>query len=135
MKKQGFTILELLIATSVLTVGLIVVLSIFPVNRRYIAQSSATTQASFLAQEQIEYVRSLDYASLTTGTFEATHTLGSSSTDPLNQFSRQTTVSLIDGSYGSSASDVGLKKVVTTVTWTENNGARQYQLATFVHDQ
>ena len=134
-RKPGFTFLELLIAVSLFTVGMISLLQIFPVNRKFLAQSAQTTQASFLAQEQIETVRGTDYASLTVGTFEARHFVGSSASDPLNMFERQTTVSLINGNRQATATDVGLKKIDINVYWSERAINRTYTISTYVYDK
>ena len=135
MRKSGFTFLELLIALSLFTVGMVTVLQIFPVNRRYLTQSGQITQASFLAQEQIEAVRALDYETLTSGTYEARHAIGAASSDPLNQFERQTTVTLIDGNRATTVTDVGLKKVDVIVYWSERTISRQYSLSTYVYQK
>ena len=95
-------------------------------------QQAVTT---YLAQEQIEYVRTLDYDSLTVGTFEASHALGNGSADRLSQYSRSTTVGYVNGSWNTSATDTGLKKVDVNVTWTERSGTRQYSLTTYVYDK
>ena len=135
MKRPGFTLLELLIALSLFSIGMLTILEIFPVNRRFLTQSAQTTQASFLAQEEIESIRGLDYASLTVGTFEPTHTLGASTSDSLNTFSRQTTISYIDGNHQVTAINAGLKQVNVTVTWQERTINRQYLLSTYVYDK
>lgn len=135
MKKRqgGFTFLELLLATSLFTVGMISVLQIFPVNRRLLTQSSQTTQAVYLAQEEMEYIRTLDYATLTTGNFEPTETLDNTGGAIFTQYQRSTVVSLIDSNRATTATDIGLKKVVVTVTWTEHNISRQYSITTYVY--
>lgn len=135
MKRPAFTFLELLIAVSLFSVGILSVLKIFPVNRRFLTQSANTTQAAYLAQEEIETVRAVAYDDLDVGTLEAQHALGASTGDPFGQYQRQTVVSLIDTNWAATATDSGLKKVVTTITWTEHGIARSYQLATYVSKQ
>lgn len=135
MKQPGFTFLELLIALSLFVVGMVSVLNIFPVNQRYLAQSANTTQAAFLAQEKAEQIRSLDYDSLTVGTFETREAMGSSSSDPLNNFQREAIVSLIDSNRQSTATDVGLKKIDINVYWTERSVSRQFSLSTYVYNK
>lgn len=134
MKRPGFTFLELLIALSLFSVGMVTALQIFPLNRRFLAQSQHTTQASFVAQEGVEYVRSLDYSSLTTGSFEPNHAVAIVP-DPLSIYSRSTLVELIDTNRNASATDVGLKKVTVTVTWLERSLTRSYTIATYVYNQ
>lgn len=131
-RRPAFTFLELLIALSLFSVGMISILQIFPLNRRYLAQSSFLTQATYLGQEQLETLQGVAYVDLTVGTFEARHALGDSAAPGLSQFERQTVVSLINSSYNATATDIGLKKVETTVFWVERSGNRQYQLVTYV---
>lgn len=135
MRKPGFTFLELLIATTLFSVGMISVLQIFPVNRRLLTQSAQTTQAAFLAQEQVEKVRNTDYATLTTGNYEPRAALDSTGGQIFAQYERQTVISYIDTNYATSATDTGLKKVLVTVFWTERNINRQYTLGTYVYDK
>ena len=129
--------MELLIAVSLFSFGMLSVIQIFPINRRYLTQSAQTTQAAFLAQEQMEIIRELPYSSITTGTFEARHTVGTGTSDPLNQFERQTVVSFVDSSndWAASGSDTGLKKIDVTVYWLERTINRQYGLSTYVSEK
>jgi prepilin-type N-terminal cleavage/methylation domain-containing protein len=137
-KQSGFTFIELLVALSLFVVGMLTILQIFPVNRKYLTQSGDTTQATFLAQEEMETVRSLGYEDLTVGTnpyFEPAHPLGSSSSDPFNQYTRQTEVEYIDpNTFQVISTDDHLKQVIITVTWQESNLNRQYVLSSYVYD-
>lgn len=137
MKKKAFTILELVIALSIFVVGMVSILEIFPVNRRFLAQSSMLTQASYLAQEGIEATRALDYGSLTVGVnpyFEVRHFMSATAGDQLSLFERRTEVELVDpATLGSSNTDQHLKKIETIVYWTENNNPRQYAIDTYVY--
>jgi Tfp pilus assembly protein PilV len=138
MKRPAFTFLELLVSLTLFVVGMLSVLQIFPVNRRFLQQSAQNTQATFLAQEEVENIRSLTYDTITTGTFEASHALGSGTSDPLNQFTRQTVVTLVSPestptAYATSATDLGMKRVDVTVSWKERTIARTYVLSTYVY--
>jgi len=140
MKRTGFTFVELLVALSLFAVGMLSVLEIFPVTRAFLTQSSQTTQASFLAQQELETIRSLPYADLTVGTYEAQHAVSSDSSSQLSEFQRQTTVSLVSpesspAPYAATATDLGMKKVDVTVTWQEKNHTRQLTLSTYVYQQ
>jgi prepilin-type N-terminal cleavage/methylation domain-containing protein len=132
-KKKGFTLVELVVAIMLFSYGIISVMQVFPINRKLLLQSSLQTQASFLAQEQIENVAAQSYASLTTGYYEPQAALTGDGTF-VTQFQRSTVISLIDGTYASSGTDVGLKKVVVTVYWTDGNINRTYALTTYVNN-
>lgn len=131
-KRRGFTIIELALAIFLFSFGVVSVLQIFPVNRRILAQSTLQSQASFLAQEQIEAIRSEDYADLTVGSYEARHTLPGTIGAFATQFDRETTVSYLNSNYAVIGTDQGLKKVVVTVYWTERTINQTYTLTTFV---
>jgi len=131
MKVRAFTFVELLIALSLFSVGMLSILQVFPANRRLLAQSSYQSQASFLAEEQMETLRSLPYSSLTTGTYEAKATVPNSTGTQYSLFQRSTTIDYIDGSYSVSATDTGLKRLTVTVYWSEGNVNRTYVLTTY----
>jgi prepilin-type N-terminal cleavage/methylation domain-containing protein len=132
-RRKAFTFLELLLALTVFSVGILSVLKIFPLSKRYLNQSAMTTQASSLAQEQVEIIRSLPYSSVTAG-LEARHTLAT--TGAFSQFERQTTVQLIDSNYQPTNTDVGLKKITVDVFWLENlTVSRQLTIHTFVYNK
>lgn len=139
MKKSGFTLVEVMVALSLFAVGMLSILQIFPINRRYLAQSANTTQAVFLAQEEIEQVRSQPYANLTIGTYETKHAVSQTAGDPLSQYQRQTTVTIINAAHQSispqdTAHDLGLKQLDVTVYWLENTISRSYTLSTYVYN-
>lgn len=131
-RKSGFTFLEVLVALSLFAVGMISVLAIFPVNRRFLLQSANTTQAVELAQEKLEQVRALTYNDLTVGAYEAAAPVTADTTNPLSQYTRQTTVTLLDGNRQTTNTDQGLKKVDVQVSWKEHGANRQYTLSTYV---
>lgn len=60
-RTRGFTFVELLVALVVFTLGMLAILRIVPVNRKFIAQSYRRSQAVFLAQERIEQLLSESY--------------------------------------------------------------------------
>jgi len=136
MRKRGFTFLELLIAISLFAVGMVSILQIFPVNRRFLAQSASTTQAVFLAQEALEQARSVPYDNLTIGTYQAKAPVSTVSGDPFAQYQRQVKVTILDGTRAAiaqqdTAHDVGLKRLDVTVYWNERGINRQYSLSTY----
>lgn len=136
IRRKGFTFLELLIALSLFAVGMLSILHIFPINRRYLTQSATLTAATFVAQDQLEIVHGTDYASLPVLPvyFEPKEQLGSGSQgDQLNAFKRQSAVTYIDANGGMSNVDLGLKKVQVTVYWTENSISRNMVVSTYVH--
>jgi type II secretory pathway pseudopilin PulG len=132
-RRPAFTFLELLIALALFAGGMMTMLQIFPLNRRFLTQSALTTQATFLGQEEMETVRSVAYEDLTVGTYEAKHAV--SSGDAFSQFQRETTVALLDASRQPTATDTGLKKITVTVYWMEKNVSRHLTIATYAYEK
>ena len=136
--KPAFTLIEVMVALSLFVVGMLSILQIFPLNRRYLAQSANTTQAVFLAQEELEQVRSQPYANLTIGVYEAKHAVSTTAGDPLGQYQRQTVITLLNGSHQAvspqdTANDLGLKQIDATIYWAERTVPRTYTLTTYVY--
>ena len=136
--KPAFTFIEVLLATSLFAVGMLSVLEILPASRIYLSQSGYVTQATLLAQQELETVRGVPYSSLSVGAYEAEHAVTSDSTNQLNQFQRQTTVTLVNpesspSPYATSDTDLGMKRVDVTVYWYEKKRARQITLSTYVY--
>lgn len=137
MKRPAFTFLELLIALSLFAVGMVSILQIVPANRKFITQSSMTTQATFLAEDQMEAIHGVAYSALTVlpTYYEPSATVSGTQ---FAAFTRKTEVVYV--SPGSSwtipvdqTTDTGLKKVKVTVSWAENGITRNYVLSTYVH--
>ena len=66
-KENGFTLLELIIALAILTVGLLAVGTMQGVALNANTKAYRMTEATNLAQDRIEYLTTLPYATLTTG--------------------------------------------------------------------
>lgn len=130
MKRRGFTFLELLVALSLFTVGMLSILQIFPANRRLLAQNAANTQAVFLAQEQLELARATPYANLTVGTYAPRAAITTAA--GISGYDRQIVVTYLDSNYATSNTDQGLKRVDVTVYWTDRTINRQYTVSSYV---
>jgi prepilin-type N-terminal cleavage/methylation domain-containing protein len=133
MRKQGFTFIELLVALSLFLIGMISVLQIFPANRKLLNQTTHATQASFLAQQEIETIRTVPYTSLTIGTYLARSAVTTDNTSPFAMFDQQVVVEYLDTNRAVSQTDQGLKRVTVTVYWTERTFSQQYSLSTYVY--
>ncbi|MGC9031570.1 MAG: type IV pilus modification PilV family protein [Minisyncoccia bacterium] len=106
----GFTILEALIAISVLTLGIVFVIYIFPVALNLEENNKIKTQSIFLASEKMEELFSKSYKDVSIGT-----TTESSLDFPFEKFSRQTRITFIDKNFSEISQDKGLKKIEITV--------------------
>lgn len=109
---QGFTLLEVIIAIAVLTLGIVMILQVFPLGFRVEKGTQMQTQAVLLAQEQIEELSSKAYQDITVGT-----TTENSLPTPFEKFSRQTKISYVNADLEEVAVETGLKKIEVIVWW------------------
>jgi type II secretory pathway pseudopilin PulG len=132
VKKQAFTILELLIALTLFIFGMLSLLQIFPANRKLLTQTSQTTQATFLAQEQLEVLKDDAFSSITPGTYLARAVVTADTTSPFNQFEREVVVDYINPTtFATSGSATAVKRITATIYWSENGVSRSYSLSTY----
>ncbi len=100
---KGFTLIEMMVATVMLVIGLLGVSVLLTSTYRQNADSKRITAASTLAEKKLEEIRSAGFAS------------ASSSTSPVNNTIDNTTYSVswvvttVDATW--------LKKIDVTVTW------------------
>ncbi|MFH0771853.1 MAG: type II secretion system protein [Candidatus Omnitrophota bacterium] len=65
-RKSGFTLIEIVISIAILAIGLLGVLSLFPVGFDAARRSVNLTQAAFYAQEKLAQVKKDGFPELTT---------------------------------------------------------------------
>lgn len=138
MKKQrrGFTFLELLIATTLFVVGMVSILQVFPINRKYLRQSAQTTQSVFLAQEKVEILRAESFSDLYVGAMEINTRVSTDTSSPYSNYYRSVTINNIDpnNGYAVTGTNTGIKRIDITINWTEGNINRSYSLSSFTYD-
>ena len=66
-RSKGFTLLEIVIALAILVIGLVGILSLFPVGFQASRRASMLTEATIHAQQEIENFKLLGYSALTDG--------------------------------------------------------------------
>ena len=108
----GFTFLEVIIAISVLIIGILAVLQVFPLALNIEKLNQMETQAVFLAQEKIEEKISRTYQDV-----QITTEIEDSLPSPFERFSRETKIIYVDSDLATTTSDLGLKKIEITVRW------------------
>jgi type IV pilus modification protein PilV len=142
LSDKGFTILEVLVAISLLSVGMLAVASLMGTSIKTSSYSQALTQANNLAQERLETLQSISYNNLqVTDTATARTDLRRNCTGPtgpanrpvysctptqditigIRNFTWLYTVTYIDvdGSGTASPGVDGLKRIDVTVSWTD----------------
>jgi Tfp pilus assembly protein PilV len=118
---QGISIIEAVLATAVLAIGILSIITLFPLALKISKGAEQETVAANLAQGKIEEIFSLGYENIATGTLEARHRLSSDPTNPFYNYERQTVSQLVDGNLDNSATDLGLKKITATMYWQTPN--------------
>lgn len=112
---QGFSLIEIIVAFSIFSVAFFALIPLFPAGISINKNAENNSVAVYVAQVKIEQVMKSNYDEIATGTIEARHVV---STDPGSSdfnFERQTIVSLLDSDLNATSTDIGLKKISTTV--------------------
>jgi Tfp pilus assembly protein PilV len=114
-KPSGFTLVEVLVAGTILAVSLLGIITAFPVAYRDIVYGGRVTQAVAQAQQKLEEVKAANFppanGTQTNGLYTVTWTVNSVG-------------------FGASAND--LRKVVVTVTWPQLIRTGRYDLEGFI---
>ncbi len=115
--KKGFTLIEVLVAIFVLTVGIVAVLQAFPLGTYIQKSSQMTTVAIQLSQAKLEELisKSYDDSLLFVGT--TTESYGTVS--GFSSYKRTTRINYYDPNSPSQipVADLGIKKIEITVFW------------------
>jgi len=115
---HGFTLIEIMVSFLIFALAFIGLAYAFPQGLMINKTAENSTKASYLAQSQLEYLNSLDYDGIATGTIEVKHRLSDDQSSYLYFFQRQTDVQNIDSNLAVSTTDTGLKKITVTVYYT-----------------
>jgi len=128
--KKSFTLIEVLIAIFILTVGILAVFAIFPLGIQIASSSKMATVATYLAQEKIEEVISKSYDEISDATFPDELSLPS----PFSAYKRETEVTCFDPNGSSppncSDGDTGIKRIEVTVSW--GTATKEIELVTLI---
>jgi prepilin-type N-terminal cleavage/methylation domain-containing protein len=119
---QGFSLIEALVATAILTIGLMAIVGTFPFSIKANKGSELSSLASSYARTQLEAMLTTPYDSLSVGTIEARHHLAADSSDPIYVLERESVISLVDANLTNSITDIGMKKIAVTVYWPNRQG-------------
>lgn len=114
---RGITEIEAVLATAILAIGVLSIVTLFPLALKVAKTAEQETIASNLAQAKIEEIFSLDYDNIPNGTIESRHRLASDPENPFYHYEREAISQLVDGDLNDSAADLGLKKITATVHW------------------
>ena len=114
---RGMTLIELMVALVVFTVGVLAVFQLFPLGMRNQNDDRLTIKANYIAQQEIERLSGLSWGDVAMNV--GTH----GPTTVENIYTRSYQISLLDYPLDN------VKKVEVTVTW--KGGARTVRIATY----
>ncbi|HUH03756.1 MAG TPA: prepilin-type N-terminal cleavage/methylation domain-containing protein [Kofleriaceae bacterium] len=113
-EQGGFTLIELMIALTVMLIGVSGILSIQLVSARASSYSRHATEAAILAEDGMELLRTVPVETLVSGSQTVN---ASGAVDATGMYTRSWTISWIDN----------IGTLIVTVSWLEQ-GADQYQI-------
>lgn len=125
----GFTIIEIVVAITVLTVGVLGVSGFFTISAKLTRSANHVSTASNLAQGLIDEEIAKSYDELTTGT-GVKDRVSSDSSDPFYNYFEQINISLLDSNLNTSENDLGLKKIDVIIFYQEGEAEKNVQLST-----
>lgn len=128
--KQGLGLLEIIIATAILAVGILGIIRAFPQGLATSREQETLVIAGQLSQAKLEEMAGLSYAEITVGSVEDRVQVTADSGDPLYKFLRSAAVALVDQNLNESQTDIGLKKITVTVFWPSVFGTEKSQSVT-----
>lgn len=139
MKRSGFTLIEVLIALAVFSVGTLSVVTIASKSQLLNNTGTVRTQAALLAQEGLESALAAGYSALPTDQLFLDESSLSAIGPEYSYFKRQVRVNYVDGSLATSNTDTGLKLITATITWDDrakdgSNAAKSYTATTLMAD-
>ena len=114
-QEKGFSLLEIIIALSILAVAFFGLIKAFPMGMSMNSASRDKTVASYLAQDKIEKLYAQGYDDIATGTIETKQRISENSGSHLYNYKRRTEVDYIDGTLTATSGDSGMKRITTTV--------------------
>jgi prepilin-type N-terminal cleavage/methylation domain-containing protein len=120
--RPGFSLIELMIAVLLFTLGVTAFASLFPASMRMRSKSENVTRATTLAQQKIEQLRARPYADLNYTTLQSANLIDASpTTSPFTFTQVDNLASQLPEAAGTlTLTDVDpdhLKQVDVTVTW------------------
>lgn len=117
--KNSFTLVEVIIATSIIAIALVAVLELFPVGLKTENMSEMKTRAIGLAQAKIEEFYQNSYSEIKCGSSLPPCQIVENEVPEDKIFRRVTEVKFVNpqNNYSESSSDTGIKKVKVTIYW------------------
>jgi len=127
LAQKGFTFIEIVAAIAILAVGILAILTLFPVGIESSKKAAVRTKAALLGEMKMEEQRATktfdQLSDIAKTTFTATE-------DPEQNYQYTVTVTEAPKAYAPGSTDPNLKKVVVSVFWPakESDEKKQQQM-------
>lgn len=136
---KGFSLIEVIVASALFVAIFIVLVQIFPFQKRSIVRSEKSTVATQLAQKELESYNALGYGGLASkmNPGEYDHTFGPETVpDPENnfQFTKVVKISYVDADLNDVNMQTKLIKILVTFKFTQNAQEQKVELTKVVYD-
>lgn len=116
-RQRGFSLVEVVVATAVLAIGLITLIGLLPFAIKANKKAESQSLASTYARTKLEQLLASPYDEIGTGTIEPRAKISNDPSNSAYALERQTVVTFIDSNLSTTNSDQGLKKITVTVYW------------------
>lgn len=114
---KGISLLEAVMAIAVISIGILSIVTLFPLALRISRNAEQETIATNLMQAKAEELFSLGYDNIPIGTIEAKHRLSTDPNNPFYAYWRQTVSQYVNADLNYSAGATGIKKITITSYW------------------
>jgi len=129
----GFTFIEIVAAIAILAVGILAILTLFPVGIESSKKAAVRTKAALLGEMKMEELRATTTFDLLADVAKTTFTAAE---DPEQHYQFSVTVTEAPKAYAPGSTDPNLKKVVVSVFWpaaeTVENKQQRMDFTTYV---
>ncbi|MFH1173433.1 MAG: hypothetical protein V1692_02800 [bacterium] len=133
--QSGLTMIEIILALAILMTAIMSIIRIFPAGLQIAKIAEKNTVAAFLAQDKLEELAAMPYVDIPCcGVIE---TKGKGWWDdpdsPFYSYQRQTEIVYVNPNSGlaDSATDLGIKKIKTTIYWQASPGTEEKSMAIY----
>ncbi|MDD5291142.1 MAG: prepilin-type N-terminal cleavage/methylation domain-containing protein [Patescibacteria group bacterium] len=136
-KQNGFSLIEIMVAFTILAVAFIGLAQAFPFGLSINKEAENTTEASYLAQDKIEELASSSYGDIDVGTIETKHRLSDDPSNYLYNYQREAVVSYTDGNLNEVGEDQGMKKISVNVYFINaiSKTEKSYNISTIISEK
>jgi len=133
MKKQAFTLIEVIVAIGIFVMTILGIISFFGYSAQVNRFSKNITVASNLAQATIDENISKSYDQITVGNGTRTR-FSADQADPYYGYEKKVDVTYVDQNLNAAGTNTGLIKIVCTIYWFEGASEKNVQVATLKSD-